>query len=105
MGQSQGSGSSTLRAEQPQAVARFAQRSRRAGGAGIGALQRQYECRSASLEGGVSARPSGRAANELRELKFERGYTQHAEGSVLVSFGLTRVLCTASIEETVPGFL
>jgi ribonuclease PH len=57
------------------------------------------------LEGGMSNRPSGRAANQLRELKFERGYTQHAEGSVLVSFGSTRVLCTASIEESVPGFL
>src|ERR1700721_2892544 len=53
----------------------------------------------------MSNRPSGRAANQLRELKFERGYTQHAEGSVLVSFGSTRVLCTASIEESVPGFL
>ena len=53
----------------------------------------------------MSIRPSGRAANELRELKFERGYTQHAEGSVLVSFGSTRVLCTASIEDSVPGFL
>src|ERR1700735_139567 len=53
----------------------------------------------------MSNRPSGRAANELRELKFERGYTQHAEGSVLVSFGSTRVLCTASIEDSVPGFL
>ena len=53
----------------------------------------------------MSTRPSGRAANELRELKFERGFTQHAEGSVLVSFGSTRVLCTASIEDSVPGFL
>src|ERR1700685_744624 len=53
----------------------------------------------------MSNRPSGRAANQLRELKFERGYTQHAEGSVLVSFGSTRVLCTASIEESVPHFL
>src|ERR1700721_619220 len=53
----------------------------------------------------MSNRPSGRAANQLRELKFERGYTQHAEGSVLVSFGSTRVLCTASIEDSVPGFL
>ena len=57
------------------------------------------------MEGGVSIRPSGRAADELRELKFERGFTKHAEGSVLVSFGSTRVLCTASIEDTVPGFL
>jgi ribonuclease PH len=53
----------------------------------------------------MSVRPSGRAADELRTLKFERGYTQHAEGSVLVAFGLTRVLCTASVEESVPGFL
>ena len=50
-------------------------------------------------------RPSGRAPDELRPLSFERGYTQHAEGSVLVSFGGTRVLCTASIEESVPSFL
>ena len=53
----------------------------------------------------MSVRPSGRAADELRELKFERGYTKHPEGSVLVAFGSTRVLCTASIEEGVPGFL
>ena len=53
----------------------------------------------------MSIRPSGRAANQLRELKFERGFTLHAEGSVLVSFGDTRVLCTASIEDKVPPFL
>jgi ribonuclease PH len=53
----------------------------------------------------MSIRPSGRAVDELRELKFERGFTKHAEGSVLVSFGSTRVLCTASIEDSVPGFL
>jgi ribonuclease PH len=57
------------------------------------------------MEGSVSIRPSGRAVDELRELKFERGFTKHAEGSVLVSFGSTRVLCTASIEDSVPGFL
>lgn len=50
-------------------------------------------------------RPSGRRANELRAVKFTRGFTLHAEGSVLVEFGQTRVLCTASIEEGVPGFL
>jgi ribonuclease PH len=50
-------------------------------------------------------RPSGRAADELRAVTFERGYTRHAEGSVLVAFGGTRVLCTASIEDGVPGFL
>ena len=52
-----------------------------------------------------NARPSGRAADELRAVKFTRRYTQHAEGSVLVEFGNTRVLCTASVEEGVPGFL
>ena len=57
------------------------------------------------MEGGVSLRPSGRAADELRELRFERGFTKHPEGSVLVAFGATRVLCTASGEESVPGFL
>ena len=50
-------------------------------------------------------RPSGRAPDELRALSFARGYTAHAEGSVLVSFGATRVLCTASIEDGVPSFL
>lgn len=50
-------------------------------------------------------RPSGRRADELRPVRFERGFTRHAEGSVLVEFGDTRVLCTASIEEGVPGFL
>jgi ribonuclease PH len=53
----------------------------------------------------VSIRPSGRAADELRAVIFERGYTKHAEGSVLVGFGATRVLCTASIEDSVPAFL
>ncbi|HTY03922.1 MAG TPA: ribonuclease PH [Rhodocyclaceae bacterium] len=50
-------------------------------------------------------RPSGRRPDELRGLAITRGYTMHAEGSVLVAFGNTRVLCTASIEESVPGFL
>jgi ribonuclease PH len=53
----------------------------------------------------VSVRPSGRAPDELRPLSFVRGYTAHAEGSVLVGFGGTRVLCTASVEEGVPSFL
>jgi ribonuclease PH len=47
-------------------------------------------------------RSSGRAADALRPVTLQRGYTQHAEGSVLVSFGATRVLCTASVEEKVP---
>ncbi|MDQ3618157.1 MAG: ribonuclease PH [Pseudomonadota bacterium] len=50
-------------------------------------------------------RPSGRAPDQLREVSLHRNYTAHAEGSVLVSFGQTRVLCTASVENRVPGFL
>ncbi len=53
----------------------------------------------------MSVRPSGRAPDELRALSFTRGYTRHAEGSVLVGFGDTRVLCTATIEDGVPSFL
>ena len=50
-------------------------------------------------------RPSGRAPDQLRPVKLHRHYTRHAEGSVLCSFGDTRVLCTASISERVPAFL
>ena len=50
-------------------------------------------------------RPSGRAPDQLREIRFTRHFTRHAEGSVLVEFGDTRVLCTASVEEGVPRFL
>jgi ribonuclease PH len=50
-------------------------------------------------------RPSNRAPDELRPVTFTRRFTKHAEGSVLVQFGDTHVLCTASIEETVPSFL
>ncbi|MFK7829963.1 MAG: ribonuclease PH [Congregibacter sp.] len=50
-------------------------------------------------------RPSGRQADQLREVSIERHYTCHAEGSVLVSFGNTKVICTASVEEGVPRFL
>jgi ribonuclease PH len=50
-------------------------------------------------------RPSGRAADEMRAVKFIRNFTRHAEGSVLVEFGDTRVLCNASIEARVPPFL
>ncbi len=52
-----------------------------------------------------SIRPSNRAADEKRSVKFTRQYTNYAEGSVLVAFGETRVLCTASLEERVPPFL
>jgi ribonuclease PH len=50
-------------------------------------------------------RPSQRRADELRPIRFTRGFTRHAEGSVLVEFGDTRVLCTASVEAGVPPFL
>lgn len=52
-----------------------------------------------------ATRPSGRALNELRTISFERGYTMHAPGSVLVSFGDTRVLCTASVETRTPPWM
>ena len=50
-------------------------------------------------------RPSGRAPDEMRALSFTPHYTKHAEGSVLVAFGDTKVICTASVEEKVPPFL
>lgn len=50
-------------------------------------------------------RPSGRAVDELRPIRITRHYTRHAEGSVLIEFGETRVLCTASVEDKVPPFL
>lgn len=50
-------------------------------------------------------RPSGRIANELRQVKFTRHFTMHAAGSVLVEFGNTKVICTASVENSVPGFM
>ena len=53
----------------------------------------------------MNSRPSGRAPDELRAVRFIRKFTRHAEGSVLVEFGNTRVLCTASVEDGVPGFL
>src|SRR5688572_3052364 len=50
-------------------------------------------------------RAGGRQAGQLREVRITRAFTRHAEGSVLVEFGDTRVLCTASVEGRVPGFL
>ncbi len=50
-------------------------------------------------------RQSGRAPDQLRTVRFTRRYTRHAEGSVLVEFGDTRVLCTATVENSVPSFL
>ncbi|MFN5510917.1 MAG: ribonuclease PH [Burkholderiales bacterium] len=57
------------------------------------------------MDSAGTPRPSGRAQDALREVRITRGFTCHAEGSVLVEFGRTRVLCTASIEDRVPGFL
>ncbi len=53
----------------------------------------------------TAIRPSGRAPDALRAVSFTRAFTRHAEGSVLVEFGATRVLCTASVENRVPPFL
>ena len=50
-------------------------------------------------------RPSGRAADQLRSIRITRNYTKHAEGSVLVEFGDTKVICTASVVNGVPSFL
>jgi len=50
-------------------------------------------------------RHSGRSFDQLREVVIERGFTKHAEGSVLVGFGDTKVICTASVDDGVPGFL
>ena len=50
-------------------------------------------------------RPSGRATDEMRPVTFTRNFTCHAEGSILVEFGNTKVICTASIEENVPGWM
>ena len=52
-----------------------------------------------------SVRPSGRQPDELRTIKIERNYTAHAEGSVLISCGDTKVLCNASVEDRIPRFL
>jgi ribonuclease PH len=51
------------------------------------------------------SRPSGRAADQLRAVSIQRHYTRHAEGSVLIAFGDTQVLCNASVEDKVPPFL
>ncbi len=53
----------------------------------------------------INDRPSGRTPDQLRNITFTRSYTKHAEGSVLVEFGDTKVLCTASVADQVPKFL
>ena len=50
-------------------------------------------------------RPSGRTPDQMRPITIEPGFTRHAEGSVLVGFGYTRVLVTASVEDKVPGWM
>ena len=50
-------------------------------------------------------RPNNRENNQPRQIKITRNYTKHAEGSVLVEFGDTKVLCTATVEDAVPRFL
>ena len=57
------------------------------------------------MTSGSTVRPSGRSPEELRAVRISRGYTRHAEGSVLVEFGDTRVLVTASVEDGVPSFM
>ncbi|MFW6092340.1 MAG: ribonuclease PH [Pseudomonadota bacterium] len=53
----------------------------------------------------AAQRPSGRTPQQMRHVRFTREYTKHAAGSVLVEFGDTKVICTASVDESVPGFL
>ena len=53
----------------------------------------------------MTTRPSGRASDQMRDVKITRNYTCHAEGSVLVEFGNTKVICTASVDASVPRFL
>ena len=50
-------------------------------------------------------RPSGRAADEMRQVSITKDFTKHAAGSVLIEFGDTKVICTASVENQVPGFM
>lgn len=60
---------------------------------------------SDQTKGSSMKRPSGRSADQLRSIRITRHYTKHAEGSVLVEFGDTKVICTASVESGVPRFL
>ena len=64
-----------------------------------------YTCALNFLWSPNMQRPSGRMPTQLREIAIQRKFTRHAEGSVLVSFGDTKVICTASIENRVPPFV
>ena len=57
------------------------------------------------MSSSFTSRPSGRAVDALRAVRITRHYTRHAEGSVLIESGDTKVICTASLEDRVPGFL
>lgn len=61
--------------------------------------------RTFSVQVSPMKRPSGRVADQLRQIRITRNYTKHAEGAVLVEFGDTKVICTASVESGVPRFL
>lgn len=67
--------------------------------------QARYNQRILEVFGDKLMRPSNRAFNEMRDIKITRNYTKHAEGSVLIEFGDTKVLCTASVVKGVPRFL
>src|SRR5260370_37072192 len=88
-------------------MARTAQGTRRARGSSNRCCERQHVGCGPALgwRKMTVSRPSNRAADELRPVTFTRRFTKHAGGSVLVQFGDTHVLCTASVEETVPSFL
>ena len=64
-----------------------------------------YNTRNLNIEIIINMRPSNRQPDEMRAIRITRNYTKHAEGSVLIEFGDTKVICTASVEERVPGFL
>jgi ribonuclease PH len=64
-----------------------------------------YNTRILNIEVTINMRPSNRQPDEMRAIRITRNYTKHAEGSVLIEFGDTKVICTASVEERVPGFL
>jgi ribonuclease PH len=64
-----------------------------------------YNTRILNIEITINMRPSNRQPDEMRAIRITRNYTKHAEGSVLIEFGDTKVICTASVEEKVPGFL
>ena len=74
---------------------------------GISELQKlpHYKFKGYSPKKGYPMRPSGRTPDQLRSLSIETGFTRHAEGSCLISFGDTRVLVTASLEERLPSWL